>query len=78
MPTSDPKGQRRPASREGDSEGLRITADFQFGPTTAEWRRLMDRLMSPVLEGKDQGFVGTADGYDCSDLLDGDKEPAQE
>ena len=57
---------------------LRVSADFQLGPRTAEWGRLMDRLMSPVLEGKDQDFVGTAEGYDCSDLLDGDKEPAQE
>ena len=57
---------------------LRVSADFQLGPRTAEWGRLMDRLMSPVLQGKDQDFVGTADGYDCSDLLDGDKEPAQE
>ncbi len=73
-----PKGQCGKAAKKGKPADLRVSADFQLGPTTAEWRRLMDRLMSPVLDVNDHDSGGTADGYDCGDLLDGDKEPARE
>ena len=77
VPAGETKGHRRPASQEGDSEDLRITADFQLGPTTAEWRRLMGRLMSPVLDEADQDFEGTTQDEDCNGMLNGDR-PVQE
>ena len=74
-PGNNPKSRRNEAAERDQSGDFIVDAVFQPDPMTAEWRRLMERRMSPVIEGDDQDPNKT---NDCHDSLPEGREPAQE